>query len=165
MKKQLIFILFVGFTISTTAQKSKKLWAKSFLNKKAPTLIVEDWITEKPNTEGKFVLLDFWATWCAPCKKAIPELNHYAKKFKDNLVVIGISDETKKKIQKLKKPKIEYYSAYDTTKQLKEIYQVKGIPHVVIINPKGIVVWEGYPLLKGHELTEKIMADLLKNKS
>lgn len=164
MKKQVLYILFTSFIFTINAQNQKKLWAKSFLNEKAPELIVEDWITDKPHTEGKYVLIDFWATWCAPCKKAIPELNHFAKKFKDKLVVIGISDETKKKITKLKTPKIDYYSAYDTRKKLKNIYKVKGIPHVVVINPKGIVVWEGYPLLKGHELTEEVMTDLLNDK-
>lgn len=161
MKKVSFLLFFLTFTISITAQ-NKKLWAKSFLNKNAPELVVEDWITEKPETKGKYVLIDFWATWCGPCKVAIPELNKFAKKFKDDLVVIGISNESKKKILSLTSPKIEYFSAYDTKQKLKKAYQVRGLPHVVVINPEGIVVWEGFPLLRGHKLTEEVMTSLIK---
>jgi hypothetical protein len=39
--------------------QEKKLWAKSYINKKAPELVVEKWLTEKPDTKGKFILIDF----------------------------------------------------------------------------------------------------------
>ena len=139
------------------------MWAKSFINKEAPEIIVEKWLTEKPETKGKFILIDFWATWCAPCKKAIPELNEFHHKFKDKLVIIGISDEPKRKVKSMKSPKMEYYSAIDTKERLERIYEVIGIPHCVIINPNGIVVWEGWPQQEGFELTEKTIEDLIKN--
>ena len=104
MIKKTIFLL-VFLTSSIIYGQEKKLWAKSFINKKAPELIVEKWLTEKPNTEGKFILIDFWATWCGPCIKAIPDLNNYHSEFKDDLVVIGISDEPKKTVKKFKKTK------------------------------------------------------------
>ncbi|MBO6576559.1 MAG: TlpA family protein disulfide reductase [Rhodothermales bacterium] len=43
--------------------------------------------------EGKVVLLNFWATWCAPCLQEIPELNRLADKYPDDLVVLSLSDE------------------------------------------------------------------------
>src|ERR1043166_3397044 len=66
-----------------------------------------------PDTKGKFVLIDFWATWCGPCRKAIPELNAIHKKFGDKLVVIGISDESEEVVKKMTEPKIEYFTAID----------------------------------------------------
>lgn len=163
MIKKLTLLLFI-FSVTYTVAQDKKLWAKSFIDKKAPEIVVEKWLTDKPETKGKFILIDFWATWCGPCKKAIPELNAFHRKFKDSLVVIGISDETKAKVRKMKTPKIEYYSAIDTHERLEKIYEVQGIPHCVIINPDGIVVWEGWPHLEGFELTEEVIIELLKNR-
>ena len=140
----------------------KKLWAKSYLNGKAPELIVEKWIGDKPNLKGKFLLVDFWATWCRPCRKAIPELNKFHKQFGDKLVVIGISDEKESVIASMKNPRIEYFSAIDTRKRMKNVVQVKGIPHVMIIDPQGIVRWEGFPFLSGHKLTETVVENLLR---
>jgi len=58
-------------------------------------------------------------------------------------------------------PVIEYASAIDTQARTKKIVEVKGIPHVMLIDPQGIVRWEGFPLLDGYELTEKVVADIL----
>lgn len=139
----------------------KKIWAKSFLNQRAPEIMIEKWLSAKPEVEGKFVLIDFWATWCGPCRKAIPELNKLHQKFGKKLVVIGLSDEPEEKVRAMKTPPIDYFYAIDTAKQNLRAVEVQGIPHVLIIDPSGIVRWEGYPLMEGHELTEKVVQDLL----
>jgi len=134
--------------------KNKKLWAKSFLGKPAPEFTVEGWINnKKPDMKGKFILIDFWGLYCPQCKKAIPELNKIHEKYKNKLVVVGIATGSEDKIKKGHYPKIEYYSAYDRKSRLKAKYQVRGIPHVVIIAPDNTVVWEGYPFLGSDRLT------------
>ena len=164
--KKLILLALAVFVFSPAfaqeSNKDKQLWAKSILNQKAPALVVEKWLGETPNTEGKFILIDFWATWCGPCKAAIPHMNEFSKKFKDDLVVIGISDESEDKITAMKEPVIEYYSASDPQKRMSNAIEVKGIPHVILIDPQGIVRWEGFPTLKGHELTSEVIAELIK---
>jgi len=147
------------------AKPAKKLWAESFLGKKAPELKVEKWLTDKPVTDGKFVMIDFWATWCGPCRKAIPEMNKFQEKFRDKLVVIGISDEAEDKARPVSEKEIHYASAIDTKAETKKELKVTGIPHVILINPKGIVVWEGFPFLSGYELTEDVVKGLLEAKS
>lgn len=139
----------------------KPIYAKSYLNQKAPELVVEKWLTPQPDTKGKFVLLDFWATWCPPCRKTIPELNDFQKKFSDKLIVIGISDEQEADVRKMKEPKVEYALAIDTQGRTKKEVEVKGIPHVMVIDPSGIVRWEGYPMQEGFELTEKVLQEIL----
>ncbi|MFD0892960.1 TlpA family protein disulfide reductase [Luteolibacter ambystomatis] len=146
------------------APAAKKIWAEAYLGKKAPELKVEKWLTEKPATEGKFVMIDFWATWCGPCRKAIPELNKFQEKFRDKLVVIGISDEEEAKVKPFSEKEIRYSSAIDTKGETKKAMKVSGIPHVILLNPKGVVVWEGFPLLDGYELTEDVVKRLLEAK-
>ena len=168
MKKNITLLLAGWLTVSMllAAEKAdKKIWAKSFLNQKAPDLVVEKWLTKEPARKDKFVLIDFWATWCPPCRKAIPELNAWHKKFGDKLVVIGISDEIPATVEKFSNPKIDYFSAIDTRHRTKDVVGVTGIPHVLIIDPKGIVRWEGFPFLDGQELTEKVVEDILAKHS
>jgi cytochrome c biogenesis protein CcmG, thiol:disulfide interchange protein DsbE len=143
----------------------KQMWAKSFLSQKAPELVVEKWLTKEPDRKGKFVLIDFWATWCPPCRKAIPELNALHKKFGDKLVVIGLSDEPEAKVKGMTTPSIDYAVAIDTQARTKKAVGVTGIPHVLLIDPQGIVRWEGFPFLNGFELTEQVVADILAKNS
>ncbi len=147
---------------SPVPEKTKRLWARSYLWEKAPDFVVEKWLTEQPDTEGKYLLIEFWATWCRQCRLAVPRLNQFHQKFGNELVVIGISDEKEDVVRKLKEPKIEYYIAIDTEAGTKEKMGVFGIPHAVILEPDGYVVWEGFPLLKGHELTEEVIEKILE---
>lgn len=164
MKITIIFITLLLTATFASAQESnngKQMWAKSILNQKAPEFTVQQWLTAQPEMKGKFILIDFWATWCGPCRKAIPELNALQKEFKNDLVVIGISDEAPEKVLAMKTPVIEYASAIDTKATMKELLEVKGIPHVILIDPKGIVRWEGFPLLSGDELTPEVVKGLI----
>lgn len=158
-------ILLLALSSLGFAQESnngKEIWAESFLNKKAPQLYVQEWLSKAPETKGKFLLIDFWATWCGPCREAIPHMNEFAKKFSDNLIVIGISNEPKATIEKMKSPVMEYYSGRDASKTMQNELKIKGIPHVILVDPKGIVRWEGFPLLEGHELTAEVIETLIK---
>lgn len=141
--------------------QQKKMWAKSFIGQKAPALAVEGWIQEPASIEGKYVLVDIWATWCGPCRKAIPELNDWHKKYADKLVIIGISSETKDKVEAYAKENIKYANGYDTQSRVKSALKVTGIPHVILINPEGIVVWEGFPKLPGYELSTEVLEGII----
>lgn len=134
-----------------------RLHAKSFRGQPAPALVVEKWLTEQPDMQGKFVLIDFWATWCRPCRESIPHLNALHAKFKDRLVVVGLSDEPEAEVRSMTAPRIEYFVAIDTQARTKRAVEVKGIPHVLLIDPNGIVRFEGHP---GY-LNEKGLARLL----
>jgi len=168
MRSKISILALLLFVISTfsckekrTYSNGKEIWANSFIDKKAPEFIVEKWLTEKPDIKNKYLLIDFWATWCGPCRKLIPELNSYHKEFKDKLVVIGVSAESEETIKQIKNPIIEYYNAIDTQNRMFNSLGITGIPHCIIINPDGIVIWEGFPLLEGNKLTIEVIRKLI----
>ena len=160
----LLAAVIVGL-MSFTPAEAKQLWAKSYLGKKAPALVVEKWLTAAPKTEGKFVLIDFWATWCGPCRRAIPELNEIHRELGDRVTVIGLSDEPEAKVRAMTTPAIAYAVAIDPRKRMSAQLEITGIPHVLLIDPAGIVRWEGYPLLAGDLLTLEVVRAIVAGKS
>lgn len=140
----------------------KRIWAASWLWAEAPKLVVEKWLGPEPDRKGKFVLIEFWATWCRPCRLSIPKLNEFHRRFADDLVVIGITDEDEAAVRKMIEPRIEFPLAIDTKARMKDRLSVMGIPHAILIEPGGFVVWEGFPLLEGHELTAEKLAAYIK---
>ena len=152
---------FEGADKTPAVVEGKRLWAKSFRWQKAPEFVVEKWIADRPDTKGKYVMIQFWATWCGPCRRSIPLLNGFHKKFADELVVIGVSEETEEDVLKMEQPKIEYHVAVDTKKRMKDELGVWGIPHVIIVEPEGYVIWEGFPLQERYELSEQIIEKIL----
>ncbi len=155
--RSVVPVLLTAALVGQPAAAGKRIRAKSFLDRKAPALVVQKWLTPAPATKGKLVLIDFWATWCGPCRRAIPELNEISRAFGDRLVVIGLSDETEAKVRAMKEPRIDYAVAIDPRGRLSRAVGVTGIRHVLLIDPQGYVRWEGYPLLEGYELTPAVV--------
>src|SRR5687767_13027650 len=62
----------------------------------APELQIAKWVKGEPVKEfekGKVYVVEFWATWCGPCRTSIPHLTEMQKKYEDKVVFIGVSDE------------------------------------------------------------------------
>ena len=93
----------------------------------------------------------------APCPESNLELNEIAKEFSKDVVVIGISDEPVEKIKGWKNPLCEYYYGVDTKKTMDKFTEIKGIPHVIIIDPKVLSAGKVFPLLENHKLTPEVV--------
>jgi len=109
-------------------------------------LTVEKWLTKKPSTNGRVMVLDFWATWCGPCIAAMPSLDQLYKENKNDLALIGISDESESTVSRfLSSHKHAYFQGVDTKKTLYDSLSITAIPHCVVVSSDGTVRWQGHP--------------------
>ncbi len=92
---------------------------------------------------GKVVIVDFWATWCGPCRMTIPILKEIQTKYKkDGLVVLGISDETSKQVAPFAKEMgMNYTVVADpvTSRTWATNYEVQSLPTMAVIDRNGKV--------------------------
>jgi cytochrome c biogenesis protein CcmG/thiol:disulfide interchange protein DsbE len=91
--------------------------------------------------KGKVILVDFWATWCEPCKKSFPKLQELNTKYKPNLVVIGISqDDENQGLQDFAKTfGAEFPIGWDDAKNIAKKYNPKSMPSSFIVDQSGVV--------------------------
>jgi len=146
-------------------ETGKQIWAKPFLNKDAPPLFVEKWLTPEPDGRGKFILIDFWGTGYAPCRAVIPLLNAIQHDFAGKIIVISITHQSEAAVEQTNDTKIEHYLAVDTQARMEKTLGVTAVPHVILIDSHGIIRWEGYPFLPDYELNEKVVADIINQYS
>lgn len=96
------------------------------------------------NLQGKVVLVNFWATWCPPCRKEMPDLDALYKQFrKQGLVILAISDEDAAKVKPFIAEKgISYTVLLDPSRKVNTLFNVMGIPKMFVYDRSGKLVAE-----------------------
>jgi thiol-disulfide isomerase/thioredoxin len=115
---------------------------------------------------GKVVILDFWATWCPPCRKGIPDLIAIQKEFDKDVVVIGISLDTDTKgevVPFIQKFGINYTIAYASSDVIEKYGGVEAIPTSFVINKNGEIVAKHVGLVPKSDFTDQINKLLKKS--
>ena len=130
-------------------------------NNKAPGFSLKDTdgkIVKLSDFKGKIIILDFWATWCMPCRKGIPDFIALQKEFKKDIVVIGISlDQQKNEVLPfMKQMGINYPVVFGTPEVAQNYGGVEAIPHSFIIDRKGHIVDQHVGLVPKSEYTDLI---------
>ncbi len=129
-------------------KNTQQLSAKDMQGKPLPAggLGQEKYLSAKPNRDGKVTVIDFWATWCGPCRAVMPKLDAFQKEQKDDLVIIGLSDEPEATVKSfLQTNKHDYAQGLDVNKRLGSGLAISGIPHVVVLSSDGVIRWQGNP--------------------
>ncbi len=144
----------------------------------APKLQAGKWVQGEPVKQfepGKVYIVEFWATWCGPCKTSIPHLNELYQKFKDKgVVVIGqdCSEQDDGEVAPFVKKmgaNMTYRVALDDKSKVEtgamnttwmEAAGQNGIPTAFVVNKQGKVAWIGHPMT----MTEKLWEDILSDK-
>jgi len=88
---------------------------------------------------GKVVLVNFWATWCPPCRKELPDLQTLSMRFKDQgLVILGISDEEAGKVKPFIAARdIQFPILLDPGRKVNELFRIEGIPKSFVYDRAG----------------------------
>lgn len=130
----------------------------------APALSVKNWVKGAPISKlenGKAYVVEFWATWCPPCRKSIPHLSQVAASNK-GLTVIGVASserqgkdgdkrlEVLEQFVKEKGDEMAYTVAFDGDREMGREWMVPagitGIPAAFLVNGEGKIAWIGNPL-------------------
>lgn len=155
----------------STVEKAKEVLVMNVIGKQsligqtAPELNIEKYL-QAPEGEkslsalkGNVVVLEFWATWCAPCVAEIPHLNQLSEEFRDKQVqFISITDEDEDVIAPfLKRQEMKSWIGLDTDRSAFEAYGVKGIPRTFLINQKGIIAASLHPVGLSSDMIKKVI--------
>jgi thiol-disulfide isomerase/thioredoxin len=102
-----------------------------------------------PDFAAQWTLVEFWATWCAPCKRTIPHLTELLKQHGAKLAVVGLSDEDEATVRPFVQAQGEAmgYSVGLVPKDTRERYMQgrSGIPCAFLVSPQKQVAWVGHP--------------------
>lgn len=138
----------------------------------APPLQIARWVKGTTVTVGRegatsgVKVVEFWATWCPPCRKSIPHLTEIQKKFAQRGVeVVGITSEDPDEVEPFVQKQGEgmaYAVAVDDRRKTSNAYMgafgVRGIPHAFVVDPQGRIAWHGHPMENLEEVVEKVVS-------
>ncbi|MDB5276158.1 MAG: hypothetical protein JWR61_1113 [Ferruginibacter sp.] len=153
-----LFLLLCVIAVSAQGQNDQSPLLN--IGDPAPPLRLRSWLKGTPLQQfekGSVYVLEFWATWCGPCKAAMPHLSALAIEYKDRATILGIEVSEKKttSIEKLKAfvdsmgHRMDYNVAAEDSNFMEagwlDASGERGIPKTFVVNAEGRIAWIGHP--------------------
>ena len=126
-------------------------------NPKKTTVKFSDYVGK-----GKYILVDFWASWCGPCKAELPNIANVYKKYKGknfDVLSVAVWDEPDATKAAAKELGINWNQIINAQKIPTDIYGIEGIPHIILFGPDGTILRRG---LRGAEIEKAVKEALGK---
>jgi thiol-disulfide isomerase/thioredoxin len=119
-------------------------------------------------TPGKVYVVEFWATWCPPCRVTIPHLTSLQQKYKDkNVTIVGISQEPLNVVKpyvEQRGAEMDYAVAVDpqevVTAAYMDAFRRNTIPSAFVVDAQGKIVWVGHPMDDLDATLEKLVSGM-----
>jgi thiol-disulfide isomerase/thioredoxin len=113
--------------------------------------------------KGQVVMINFWATWCGPCRQEMPLLDKLYAKYKPmgfTLLGVNVEPDTKLASGFLQKTPVTFPILFDTSSEVSKLYEVAGMPSTAIVDRKGNLRWvhKGYKPGDENEYLNQIRA-------
>jgi thiol-disulfide isomerase/thioredoxin len=145
--KKIAIALFTGLLIGLSAAPIEAQMIVVKQGAQLPTLSL-NYLGKQPELTGKPLLVEFWATWCPPCRKSIPHLNEIYAKYKAmGLQIVGITDEDEATVKKFQKQiPMDYNVAINTPGAIYQQFGIQAIPTAFLVDKSGKIVWTGHPM-------------------
>lgn len=168
MKKRTNLIKTLALTALVTLAGSNLYAQKVVKGDKAPAFSYEQLGGKQKvalsDFQGKYVLIDFWASWCPPCHAAVPFLKEvYAKQQANGFEILGVSlDKNQAAWEKAVASKELNWTQLrvdDAGAHITKLYSFNSIPYFVLVDPQGDVVAEGF---QANQLDEILKAAMVK---
>lgn len=131
----------------------------------APDFILKDMKGQKvrlSDLKGKKVMINFWATWCPPCRQEMPEIEKFFQEQKGDIEILAINIDggaPKNVADYIKKMKLTFPVVLDEQDKVNEMYKVITIPTTFLIDEKGVIVNKYYSVM-----SLEIMRELIRKK-
>lgn len=147
LSRRLLLALAVAlFSIRTAeAEPSQKGAGPKGLGKDAPSLTLPSEAGSEvsfASLRGRVVIVDFWATWCAPCEKAFPQLDALRRELSSKgveVVAINVDEDRKKALRFLSTHAHEMLVLFDPSGHSAEAFQVEGMPTTFVLDQQGVI--------------------------
>jgi len=185
MKTRLILrVILVAFTACLLTPGIDPVWSQSKVDYKAVPILqpmkdvapTPDFSLSTPDGKkislkdfrGKVVLLNFWASWCVPCREEMPAMEKLYQEYKQkNFVVLAVAVKDRKQdaVDFVKELKLTYPIALDPNAQVGNVYGAWGLPATYLIGPKGEGLARGWgPADWYNQPVRKLIQDLVDGK-
>jgi peroxiredoxin len=110
--------------------------------------------------QGKKVMINFWATWCPPCKAEMPAMEQYSKEAGDDVVILAVNIDPHLDVKAfVDKNGITFPIPLDEEDKVNEMYQILSIPTTYFIDSKGLI-GNKYIGAMNHETMKQFMSEL-----